>query len=308
MFTRKIIGAVDASVEGAWAGSLAWQIASKAGASCELLNVSNDVSAVPATIEPNVDLDALMEHITAAARVDLEKALAGNVPPEAIANLEILMGRAAWMLPRAAKQREADLLVLGGRHHIALKRWFGGSVAHHVVRTADCPVLIAIPATHAIERVLVAVDLSAATGPTITAARDFANLFGAELRVVHAIEPLPTTFPVNVPPPVTYRGQVEEQFRATLDRLSEGSHLDGVMRDGAVERVLADEVEAWGADVVVVGSHGKGLLDRFLLGSTTHRLINALPASLLVVPVANAIEQAWAEEREQSNKSEKVLT
>ena len=88
MFTQKIIGAVDASPEGAWAGSLAWRIASQAGASCELLHVSNDVSAVPATIERNVDLDDLMKHVTAAARPDLEKALTGNVPPEAIAGLE----------------------------------------------------------------------------------------------------------------------------------------------------------------------------------------------------------------------------
>jgi nucleotide-binding universal stress UspA family protein len=308
MFTRKIIGAVDATVEGAWAGGLAWQIASKTGASCELLHVSNDVSAVPATVEPNVDLDALMEHVTAAAREALEEALVGNVPPEAIANLEVLMGRAAWMLPRAAKRREADLLVLGGRHHSVLKRWFGGSVAHHVVRTSDVPTLIAIPPTSVIDRVLVAVDLSAATEATITAGREFANLFGADLRVLHAIEPLPTTFPVQVPSPVTYRVKVEEQFRATLDRLTDGSDLDGVVREGAVERVVADEVEAWGADVVVVGSHGKGLVDRFLLGSTTHRLLNRLPASLLVVPVAKAMEHSLAEDRERSSKREPVPT
>jgi len=35
---------------------------------------------------------------------------------------------------------------------------------------------------------------------------------------------------------------------------------------------------------VVVGSHGKGWVDRLLLGSTTERLLDQLPASLLVVP------------------------
>lgn len=308
MFTRKIIGAVDASAEGAWAGAMAWRIATQAGAHCELLHVSDDISGVPATIEPDVDLDALMKHVTAAARQELEVALAGNVPPDAIAELEILIGRAAWMLPRAVKQREADLLVLGGRRHSPLNRWFGGSVAHHVVRTTDVPVLLAIPPSMEIARVLVAVDLSAATEATITAAREFASVFGANVRVLHAIEPLPSAFPVNVLPPSVYRAKVEEQLRAVLDRMADGSGLEAVIRDGPVERVVPDEVEAWHADVVVVGSHGKGLVDRFLLGSTTHRLINGLPASLLVVPVANAIQASKSPERTQSKKNVPALT
>jgi len=37
---------------------------------------------------------------------------------------------------------------------------------------------------------------------------------------------------------------------------------------------------------LVVGSHGKGWAQRVLLGSVTERLINHLPTSLLVAPVA----------------------
>jgi len=35
----------------------------------------------------------------------------------------------------------------------------------------------------------------------------------------------------------------------------------------------------------VVGSHGKGWVDRLLIGSTTERLLNRLPTSLLIVPI-----------------------
>jgi universal stress protein family protein len=35
---------------------------------------------------------------------------------------------------------------------------------------------------------------------------------------------------------------------------------------------------------VVVGSHGKGWVERLLIGSVTERLLNQLPSSLLVVP------------------------
>jgi len=38
-------------------------------------------------------------------------------------------------------------------------------------------------------------------------------------------------------------------------------------------------------DLVIVGSHGKGWVDRVLLGSTTERLLNKLPCPVLVIPV-----------------------
>jgi hypothetical protein len=47
-------------------------------------------------------------------------------------------------------------------------------------------------------------------------------------------------------------------------------------------------VTDWRADLLVVGSHGKGWAERMLVGSVTERLINHLPTSLLVVPTRAA--------------------
>ncbi len=51
---------------------------------------------------------------------------------------------------------------------------------------------------------------------------------------------------------------------------------------GAIQREAAD----WQADLLVVGSHGKGWAARAFAGSVTEGLINHLPTSLLVVPAA----------------------
>src|SRR5207244_9160649 len=50
------------------------------------------------------------------------------------------------------------------------------------------------------------------------------------------------------------------------------------------------------ADLLVMGSHGKGWATRVLVGSVTERLLNHLPTSLVVVPVvaAEAVEPLGA--------------
>jgi len=64
---------------------------------------------------------------------------------------------------------------------------------------------------------------------------------------------------------------------------------------GAVETILRETAE-WRADLLVMGSHGKGWATRVLVGSVTERLLNHLPTSLVVVPVvaAEAVEPLGA--------------
>ena len=61
--------------------------------------------------------------------------------------------------------------------------------------------------------------------------------------------------------------------------------LAGVAALAVGGRRMTDEAARWEADLVVVGSHGGGWAHRMLIGSSTERLLNLLPASLLVVPV-----------------------
>jgi hypothetical protein len=60
---------------------------------------------------------------------------------------------------------------------------------------------------------------------------------------------------------------------------------------GPVIETIVAEAAAWKADLLVVGSHGKGWVDRLLVGSTTERLLNELPTSLLVIPTAAAAKK-----------------
>ena len=56
---------------------------------------------------------------------------------------------------------------------------------------------------------------------------------------------------------------------------------------GAPEQILIEEAKEWNADLVVVGSHGRGFWGRMLLGSTTDALVHHAPCSVLVVRQPN---------------------
>lgn len=178
--------------------------------------------------------------------------------------------------------------MLGGKHHSALERWLGGSTSLHAVRAAEVPVLITSGTPTAFRRVLVAADLSRASGPTIGLAERFARLVGAELRVLTIFEPLPDLSGVPTVDSHQYFALAQETLERDVWPLVRTPGVEKFVRHGHVVETRTREAFDWKADVLVVGSHGKGWAQRVLLGSVTERLVNNLPTSLLVAPVGVA--------------------
>ena len=52
---------------------------------------------------------------------------------------------------------------------------------------------------------------------------------------------------------------------------------------GSPERVIVEEAENWGADLIVVGSHGYGFWERMFLGSVSNAIVHHAPCSVLIV-------------------------
>jgi nucleotide-binding universal stress UspA family protein len=52
---------------------------------------------------------------------------------------------------------------------------------------------------------------------------------------------------------------------------------------GVPDRILIDAARDWEADLIVIGSHGRGFWERMLLGSITDSLVHHAPCSVLVV-------------------------
>jgi nucleotide-binding universal stress UspA family protein len=293
-----VIVGVDASPAAPGAVALGERIARMASVQCELVHAVRDAWAPLVAVNPDPQVAEMQQLQLAVARERINRTLRdAAISDRALENLGVWFGPPAVVLQDVTRERRAGLLVLGGKLHSALDRWLGGSTSLHVVRTSEVPVLITAGQPTALRRILVAADLSRAAGPTVALAERFARLVGAQLRVLTVFEPLPDLPGIPPTDPTEYYALAQETLERDVWPLVKTPRVDRLVRHGMVVETLLREASDWQADVLVVGSHGKGWAQRVLLGSVTERLINHLPTSLLVAPVGVAAA-ALSERRE----------
>ncbi|HUL48862.1 MAG TPA: universal stress protein [Gemmatimonadales bacterium] len=306
MTWKAIVVGVDSSPEAAWAASFGAELAKTAGTSCHLVHAVRDVLTAFALAELPEQAQELSESHLTHAKDDVQHGLWGVVAPEIAEHLVIRPGRPTVVLKEIATTLDAGLIVLGGKHHTALERWFAGSTALNVARTTDVPLLVTGGNRGPIRRILAAVDQSYAAQPTIKTAERLATLLGAELRIVCAYEPLPILPDAPGYDVDSYYRMLDEHVQREVWPLVLHPKAEKVTRHGLALDVITREVAEWPADLVVVGSHGKGFVDRLLIGSVTERLLNQLPTSLLVVP-AHVPVNVKAAEQSGARKTEPVF-
>jgi nucleotide-binding universal stress UspA family protein len=286
MAWKSIVAGVNTSAEGAWAAAVGCRIAQIAGTTCMLVHaVPTDWIPPSDPIRPDT-LDGLRGATVHAARERVAGALKGTVAEDAVRTLTVRPGRPARVIAQVAAELDASAVVVGAKWLRAAGHWVAGVNGNDTVRTVELPIFVATTSAATVERVLVAVDLSEAAPATIGVAHRFAEAFHAEMRVLHAVEPVPYTADMEsrgtgVDELATRREDVLEQLIRPLVR-QVGSEL--TVLHGVAEEVIRAEVRRWRPDCLVVGSHGKDWVDELLLGTLTHALLDNLPTSVLVVP------------------------
>jgi nucleotide-binding universal stress UspA family protein len=141
-----------------------------------------------------------------------------------------------------------------------------------------------------LKRVLVPTDFSGSARHALTYGMSFAREYKAELLLLHVVENLTVgyasdLFPV---PMAEVFDEISGFARTELGKLAAQAREKGIaVRELVVQgkpsaeiiRVAKEET----ADMIVLGTHGKGMLDKALFGSTAERVIRRAPCPVLTV-------------------------
>jgi nucleotide-binding universal stress UspA family protein len=198
-------------------------------------------------------------------------------------NVHALVGWPAEAIVDEAERWPASLVVLGRGEHHAWDRLFGPETAIAVARHARAPVL-AVPsnARKIPSRVLAAIDF---TKSSVNAAKLAARLMTPNgtliLAHVSAFDDRTATEGSLVDLYDTGVAAKLEACRREIHRETR-RHIETAVLTGEVVGQLVEYASRERCDLIAVGGHHLGLIDRILLGSVRSGLLRSAPCSVLI--------------------------
>ena len=221
------------------------------------------------------------------------------------ATAKTLRGDAKVAILDEAEHWGADLIIVGSHGYNALERIWLGSVSRAVASHSKCSVIIARrrhaqSASEQPLKILLAVDGSQSSDAAVEeiAGRPWPR--GSEVKVILVLNLLFTPAAETWALPESYyslqektgREQAESAINRAVSRLRESNTereipltLMNEIILGHVEEEIIETAKEWGADLIVLGSHGKRGLERFLLGSVSQAVAYHAPCSVEIVRI-----------------------
>jgi len=258
-------------------------------------------------IEQDSDL-ARSLHRGAQAYLD---GVAGRLTAEGVtASTAIVGGVPSEQILRIASERAVSMIAMATHGRGGIQRWALGSVADKVMRLSVIPTLLVRPPetaeparTVALERLLVPLDGSELAEAALGPAARLAQATGASL-VLLRVEPWLSSkmgfgteemYLPNLP-------DLEEQAAAgaveylesARRQIPAGIVCKPVVLRGFPNLMIQDYVGVNSVDLVIMCTHGRGGLTRFVIGSKADALVRSGVPTLLVHPIVLAQERAEA--------------
>jgi nucleotide-binding universal stress UspA family protein len=184
-----------------------------------------------------------------------------------------------------AQAENCDLIVIGRRGLRRLERVLVGSVTARVIGYSPIDVLVVTRDTNVgFKKVLIATNGSRYSELAKKRAIDFAGSYGGELVAVSAVD-VPSELYAESPKTVE---ELVKKARSYVEAIKNeagqtGIKTEVIVREGEAYRVITDTARETGANIIVMGSHGRTGLKRLLMGSVTEKVIGHTPCPVLVV-------------------------
>jgi len=199
---------------------------------------------------------------------------------------------------KTVKEQDIDLLVMATHGHTGFKHFFLGSFVERAIRFSHCPVLVcqvSAPEEQTtpnvdFRRMLVAHDFSSQSLVAVDFAHQWARMLKAKTRLLHVIdtESGVTGFEVEL---FSNWHEYHEKKKKEAQKLLQ-ELIRGALKDIKAERrvtighpglEILSQAEDFAADLIVIGTHGGSVLERYLLGSVAQRVVREATCPVLLV-------------------------
>lgn len=192
-----------------------------------------------------------------------------------------------------AKEQDVDLVVMGTHGRRGMDRLLSGSVAEAVVRQAPCPVFTVLSGDSdrdgsEIDSVLAPVDLSEQSTLVVDHAAALAEAYDAPLDLLHVMEEAAFPNVYGIDPLVPSQPDVQDRAREAVETLAKrvADHPDPVdvhVLAGYAARDIVDFAKKNESDLIVMATHGRTGLERFLIGSVAEKVVRSAPCPVFTV-------------------------
>ena len=154
------------------------------------------------------------------------------------------------------------------------------------------------------QRILVPYDGSPTSSRGLDEAIRLARLTGASVRLLYMIDVF--LFATGFETPAAYVDEVIPFMRQAGEKILQegkarvenaGVKADTVLVDSIATRLceaVNDQVRSWGADLIVLGTHGRRGVGRLLLGSDAEQIVRTAPVPVLLMRASEAVADAPA--------------
>lgn len=143
------------------------------------------------------------------------------------------------------------------------------------------------------KRILVAVDGSSTSDLAVQEAVKLAKEQQARLRLVHVVDVIVTDMYHEFEPPEDFFESIRKAGRKMLDKALELVRANGMEAETRLLEIdklaqhvadtIATEADAWPADLIVIGTHGRRGVRHLLLGSVAERVVRCATKPVLLI-------------------------
>lgn len=284
---NKILCPVDFFPASDAAVNYAVGLAANYGARVHLLHIITPL--LPGAYEYALDTTEILKSLEKNAAEEMAKLAVRAKAAGVLAETETRVGDVYDEIKSAIEFHKPEIVVMGTHGRRGVERWFLGSTTEKLMRHSPVPILTISSSGQPMEmaprfrRILVTTDFSDGTPDALAYAFSVAQENEAQITLLHVVQD------VTADVSGKYRQSLMTGVEKQLDDLVPAEaknwcEVRTIVENGVPYRIILRTIEDEKIDLLVMNIHGKGMLDRALLGSTAERVVRAASCPVMLIP------------------------